>query len=55
LIGIDGQPAKPYRVGEHLTDKLVLQSVTTRSAVLATGINARDGMTLELPPLPGSH
>lgn len=54
LIGIDGQPPKPYRVGEHLTDSLVLQSVKARSAVLASDVNAADGISLELPPLPGT-
>jgi general secretion pathway protein C len=54
LIGIDGQPPKPYRVGERLTDKWLLQSVKARSAVLASDVNAPDGMRLELPPLPGT-
>jgi len=54
LIGIDGQPPKPYRVGERLTDNLVLQSVQARSAVLASDVNAADGIGLELPPLPGT-
>jgi general secretion pathway protein C len=54
LIGIDGQAPKPYRVGERLTDKWVLQSVQARSAVLASDVNAADGMRLELPPLPGT-
>jgi general secretion pathway protein C len=54
LIGIDGQPPKPYRVGERLTDNLVLQSVKARSAILASDVNATDGISLELPPLPGT-
>jgi general secretion pathway protein C len=54
LIGIDGQPPKPYRVGDRLTDNLVLQSVKARSAILASDVNAADGISLELPPLPGT-
>jgi general secretion pathway protein C len=54
LIGIEGQPPKPYRVGERLTDKVVLKSVQARSAVLASDVNAPDGISLELPPLPGT-
>jgi general secretion pathway protein C len=54
LIGIDGQPPKPYRVGEHLSDHVMLKSVKARSAVLASDVNAADGITLELPPLPGT-
>jgi general secretion pathway protein C len=54
LIGIDGQPPKPYRVGEHLTDDVILQSVKARSAVLAADLTATDGITLKLPALPGT-
>lgn len=54
LIGIDGQPPKPYRVGERLSDQVVLQSVKARSAVLASDVNAADGITLELPRLPST-
>lgn len=51
LISVDGQTAKPVRVGHAVDDRLVLKSVTARSAVLA---NVSDGavlMTLELPSL----
>jgi len=54
LIAIDAEPAKPYRVGEHLSDKLVLKSVKARSVTLAGGLQDNDGLTLELPPLPGA-
>lgn len=54
LIAIDGEPAKPYRVGEHLSDNMVLKSVKARSATLAAGLQDNGGVTLELPPLPGA-
>lgn len=54
LIAIDGEPAKPYRIGEHLSDTLVLKSVKARSATLAAGLQDNGGVTLELPPLPGA-
>lgn len=52
LISIDGQPAKPIRVGDRVDETLVLQSVTARRAVLAGSRDAAAAVTLELP-LPG--
>lgn len=49
LIAVDGQLAKPVRVGHAVDDRLVLQSVTTRSAVLAASSDGSVLMTLELP------
>jgi general secretion pathway protein C len=54
LIAIDSEPAKPYRIGEHLSDTLVLKSVKARSVTLAAGLQDNGGITLELPPLPGA-
>ena len=54
LIATDALPAKPYRVGDQLSETLVLQSVSARSVVLAADMDATDGITLALPPLPGS-
>jgi len=54
LIAIDGQTAKPFRVGESVADQLVLQSVTARSAALGAAPDGSTSLTLELPPLPGS-
>ena len=54
LIAINDEPAKPYRVGERLTDDLVLQSVKARSATLAPDMQGGGSVTLELPPLPGT-
>ena len=34
LIGVDGQPPRPWRVGALVTDKLVLQSMDRRSVRL---------------------
>jgi len=49
LISIDGQPAKPVRVGASVEGALVLQSVTGRRAVLSSGDGPQ--VTLELPAL----
>lgn len=54
LIAIDGQPAKPFRVGDHLTDELLLQTVHARSVTLAADRQGRGSITLELPPVPGA-
>lgn len=53
LIAVDGQEAKPVRVGNPIEGGLVLQSVTARSAVLASSLNGPAEITLELP-MPGS-
>ena len=52
LISIDGQAAKPIRVGGRVDETLVLQSVTARRAVLAGSDSGSALITLELP-LPG--
>ena len=55
LISVDGKPAKPYRVGTPVNDDLVLQSVSARSAALATNLQAPVSVMLELPkPTPAS-
>jgi len=51
LIAIDDAPAKPYKVGDRLSDDLVLQSVSKRGAALASSMQASAAITLELPPL----
>ncbi|MEP6964368.1 MAG: type II secretion system protein N [Polaromonas sp.] len=53
LISVDGQEAKPVRVGNPVDGGLVLKSVTARRAVLAGSLDAPAQITLELP-LPGS-
>lgn len=53
LIATDTLPAKPYRIGDRVSDTLVLKSVSVRSVVLADGVDAPDGITLTLPDPPG--
>lgn len=51
LISIDGQEAKPVRVGATVDGAWVLESVRGRRAVLSSGTDAGSKVTLELPPL----
>lgn len=51
LIAVDGQAARPYRVGAPVSDALVLRSVAPRSAALAASVEAPVSLTLELPAL----
>lgn len=51
LIAIEGAPAKPYKVGDRLSDDLLLQSVSARGAALASSMRAPASVELELPPL----
>lgn len=53
LISVDGQEAKPVRVGGRVDGGLVLQSVAGRRAVLSSDVGAPADITLELP-LPGN-
>jgi general secretion pathway protein C len=53
LIATDSAPAKPYKVGDRLSDELVLQSVSARGAALAPSMQAPASITLEVPPLAG--
>lgn len=54
LIAVDGEPAKPFRVGEPVTDGMLLQSVKGRSVTLAPEMTGHQGVTLEMPSLPGT-
>ncbi len=49
LIGVDGKPARPYRVGANLGEGVVLHSVSPSKAMLASEANAAPALTLELP------
>ena len=49
LISVDGQPAKPVRVGALVEGAWLLRSVTGRRAVLSSSDGSQ--MTLELPSL----
>ncbi|MGV8803966.1 MAG: type II secretion system protein N [Polaromonas sp.] len=51
LISVQGQEARPVRVGQPVDDAFMLQSVTQRSAVLAPLGGGSQKFTLELPAL----
>jgi general secretion pathway protein C len=51
LIAIDGQPARPFRVGSQVGDALLLQSVSKAGAVLATSPDGPMAVRLEMPKL----
>lgn len=51
LISVDGQEAKPVRVGSLVDEGVILQSVTARSALLSSEAGKPANFTLELPPL----
>jgi general secretion pathway protein C len=55
LIGVEGKPAKPFRVGDHVSDDLVLQAVNARSVSLAPSLKEPVALTIELPPVQGSQ
>ena len=50
LISVDGKAARPFEVGAVVDPPLVLQSVASRRAILASGAHAPATVTLELPP-----
>jgi general secretion pathway protein C len=49
LISVDGKPPKPFRIGSSVDDRLVLQSVGSRKAVLGESATGPATVTLELP------
>jgi general secretion pathway protein C len=54
VIAVDGQAAKPYRVGSEVEPGFVLTSVGPKSADLAPEVGLPATMTLELPKAPGA-
>lgn len=52
LMAVGGAPAKTFKVGSAVSDGLVLQSVSARSANLGPTLAGPASQTLELPPLP---
>lgn len=54
LISMDGQPAKPYRVGSALDGGWTLRQVGTRTATLSSDANGVAEVTLELASLSGA-
>lgn len=51
LISVDGKAARPFEVGDMVDAPLLLQSVASRQATLAAGVDAPAAVTLELPPV----
>jgi general secretion pathway protein C len=46
---VDGQPAKPYRVGAAVEPGLVLQALGPRRAELGPAMGAPATLTLDMP------
>ena len=51
LIAVDGQDAKPVRVGTLVDNDMVLESVNGRQAVLASSTDAAQKVILDMPKL----
>ena len=51
LIAVDGKPPRAYRVGATVDGTLVLQSVSTRRALLGADATGPASVTLDLPTL----
>jgi general secretion pathway protein C len=51
LIALDGQPPKPFRVGQTVSDGLVLQSLGPRRALLGAAVDGPALRELQLPVL----
>jgi len=51
LISVDGQDAKPVRVGTLVDNEMVLESVNGRQAVLSSSTGGSEKLTLEMPQL----
>jgi len=51
LIGVDGKPPQPFRVGSAVEEGLVLQSAVARQARLAATRDGPTVITLDMPPL----
>ena len=49
LIGVDGQPARPFRLGAEVAVGLVLQAVTAQQVRLGPAINGPTTVTLDMP------
>ena len=54
LIGLDGQPPRPYRVGAVLDGGLVLQSVSRTTVRLGPALQGPATVELSLPEIPTS-
>ena len=49
LISVDGKPAKPYRLGQTVTDGFVVLATGPKNAELGPQLGATSSMVLELP------
>ena len=49
LIAVDGQPPRPFRVGQTVTDGLVLQSLGPKQAQLGSSAQSAPLFSLSLP------
>ncbi|WP_439112912.1 type II secretion system protein N [Hydrogenophaga sp.] len=54
LIGLDGQPPRPYRVGAVLDGGLVLQAVSRTTARLGPTLQGPATVELSLPEMPAT-
>ncbi|MBS3911994.1 MAG: general secretion pathway protein C [Hydrogenophaga sp.] len=54
LIGMDGQPPRPYRVGAVIDGGLVLQAVNRRSVRLGPTLQGPASVELSLPETPAT-
>ena len=52
LISVDGQPARPFRVGSQVVEGYVLHSLDLRAASLGASVDASPAFTLQLPTRP---
>lgn len=52
LIAVDGQAAKPFRVGAQVADGLVLQALAPRQARLGASAQGPATLTLDMPLRP---
>ena len=49
LISVDGKPAKPYRVGQSVSENLVVVATGPKKAELGPQVGASSTLVLELP------
>jgi general secretion pathway protein C len=49
LISVDGKPAKPYRVGQTVSDGFVVLATGPKKAELGPQLGASSSLVLELP------
>jgi general secretion pathway protein C len=53
LIAVDGQPARPFRLGAEVASGLVLQAVTAQQVRLGVAVDGPTVITLDMPSKPG--